>query len=317
MQLVPSSSPQRIGQAELALQNLVQADSGAKDQPPTAMQGGGGGGMGGQGGQGGQGGRGANSADQWAQRANDAQQRRLEPPPSHHHGGHHQSSHNQPHQHSRFFVSPPMPPGGNSPGSTPGDWKCPNCVNINFAFREKCNRCNTLRPTPSIYGPLTGGGGGMGGVGAIQQQQVQLERRICPFTVMLMRVPPMATEMQVAEALLAFGDIAAGGIKFHRQVWSRPCCPRLSSPPLSHLSLSPLPSLLPSHISPDPTPLLATHQQGAKFKQRRGRMPPDGLALHAFCRFLRPSAASTALQRGELLILGQAVQVNPAFMHLL
>ena len=79
--------------------------------------------------------------------------------------------------------------------------------------------------------------------------------------------------------------------------------------PLSHLS-SPLTHLL-------ATPLLATHQQGAKFKQRRGRMPPDGLALHAFCRFLRPSAASTALQRGELLILGQAVQVNPAFMHLL
>ena len=43
------------------------------------------------------------------------------------------------------------------------------------------------------------------------------ERRVCPFTVMLMRVPPNATESQVAEALLRFGELAPGGIKFHRQ----------------------------------------------------------------------------------------------------
>ena len=83
---------------------------------------------------------------------------------------------------------------------------------------------------------------------------------------MLMRVPPQATEGQVAEALLMFGELASGGIKFHRQ--------------------------------------------GAKFKQRRVRMPPDGLALHAFCRFLRPQSATAALQRGEVLILGQPVQIS-------
>ena len=43
----------------------------------------------------------------------------------------------------------------------------------------------------------------------------QNERRICPFTVMLMRVPSHATEVQVAEALLTFGELAPGGIKFH------------------------------------------------------------------------------------------------------
>ena len=66
-----------------------------------------------------------------------------------------------------------MPPGGNSPGSAPGDWKCVHCANINFAFREKCNRCNCSAAYP------VGGGG-------LSQEP---ERRICPFTVMLMRVP--------------------------------------------------------------------------------------------------------------------------------
>ena len=56
-------------------------------------------------------------------------------------------------------------------------------------------------------------------------------------------------------------------------------------------------------------------RDSAKFKERRVRMPPDGLALHAFCRFLRPASASAALQRGEVLILGQPVQINPAFMR--
>ena len=225
VQLAPGNSPQRVGQAEQALQNqlhrLLHPD-GPKDSPllggPSA-------------------GRGKGAADAWAQRANDAQ-RRLDP---------------QQHP-SQYFVNPPMPPGGSSPGSTPGDWKCPNCANINFAFREKCNRCNTPRPGAKLFGPMQ-----------------QSERRICPFTVMLMRVPPQATEAQVAEALLQFGEIAAGGIKFHRQ--------------------------------------------GAKFKQRRGRLPPDGLALHAFCRFLRPASASAALQRGEFTIFGQPVQINPAFMR--
>ena len=60
--------------------------------------------------------------------------------------------------------------------------------------------------------------------------------------------PNQAAETTVAEALLVFGEVAAGGVKFHRQ--------------------------------------------GAKFKQRRRQDPSDGLALHAFCRFLRPGSAS-------------------------
>lgn len=223
VQLAPGNSPQRVGQAEQALQNqlhrLLHPDTAPKEQFPSA-------------------GRGRGQGDAWAQRANDAQ-RRLDP--------------HQQHQ-SQYYVNPPMPPGGSSPGATPGDWKCPNCANINFAFREKCNRCNTPRPGAKLFGPMQ-----------------QTERRICPFTVMLMRVPPQATEAQVAEALLQFGEIAAGGIKFHRQ--------------------------------------------GAKFKQRRGRLPPDGLALHAFCRFIRPASASAALQRGEFTVFGQPVQINPAFMR--
>lgn len=99
-----------------------------------------------------------------------------------------------------YFISPQIMSGGGGPGSTPGDWKCSNCGNINFAFREKCNRCNTPRPGARMFG-----------------QSAASERRICPFTVMLMRVPSHASELQVAEALLQFGDIAPGGVKFHRQ----------------------------------------------------------------------------------------------------
>ena len=92
-----------------------------------------------------------------------------------------------PHQPSPYYVSQ-----GSGPGSTTGDWKCANCGNINFAFREKCNRCNTPRPGAKLFGPMT-----------------QNERRICPFTVMLMRVPSHATELQVADALLTFGELEA------------------------------------------------------------------------------------------------------------
>ena len=229
VQLAPSSCPQRVGQAEQSLQNQLLRVMQQRQGPGV-------GGVDAEG-PGAAAGRGQAAADAWTMRANEAKRRNTEPMlPG-----------------MGNFYGGGMG-GGNGPGSTTGDWKCANCGNINFAFREKCNRCNTPRPGAKLFGPIT-----------------QNERRICPFTVMLMRVPSHATEIQVAEALLTFGELAPGGIKFHRQ--------------------------------------------GAKFKQRRVRMPPDGLALHAFCRFLRPNSAAAALQRGEVLILGQPVQINPAFMR--
>jgi len=88
---------------------------------------------------------------------------------------------------------------------------------------------------------------------------------------MLVRVPSHFSEPQVAAALLVFGEVAPGGIEFHR-------------------------------------PWVTVKQQ-----QRRGRIPPESLPLHAFCRFVRPASASAALQQGEIFIFGQSVQINPAF----
>jgi len=80
------------------------------------------------------------------------------------------------------------------------DWRCSTCSNINFAFRDKCNRCGTQRS------------GLRSAVGV-----AAAERSICPYTVMLVRVPPQASEIDVAEAMSVFGEIAARGIKFHKQ----------------------------------------------------------------------------------------------------
>ena len=88
-------------------------------------------------------------------------------------------------RHANFTL--PLPPGGNGPpGSAPGDWTCRNCGNINFAFREKCNRCNMPRPGAKLYGPMAAA-----------------ERRICPYTVMLVRVPSHVSEPQVPFCPLA------------------------------------------------------------------------------------------------------------------
>lgn len=35
---------------------------------------------------------------------------------------------------------------GRNEGKKGGDWNCPKCNNSNFAFRKKCNRCETDRP---------------------------------------------------------------------------------------------------------------------------------------------------------------------------
>lgn len=67
------------------------------------------------------------------------------------------------------YPKPPLPPGGLE--TRPGDWKCPDCSNINFAWRDKCNKCEVPRgDTPSEVAPTSGGynmgsgmGGGMGG----------------------------------------------------------------------------------------------------------------------------------------------------------
>eukprot|EP00238_Polyblepharides_amylifera_P008014 CAMPEP_0196578912 /NCGR_PEP_ID=MMETSP1081-20130531/12578_1 /TAXON_ID=36882 /ORGANISM="Pyramimonas amylifera, Strain CCMP720" /LENGTH=292 /DNA_ID=CAMNT_0041898301 /DNA_START=82 /DNA_END=957 /DNA_ORIENTATION=- len=47
----------------------------------------------------------------------------------------------------------------------PGDWECLSCGNMNFTFREKCNRCDTARGSGGQGGGygMGGGGGGMGG----------------------------------------------------------------------------------------------------------------------------------------------------------
>ncbi|KAF0299086.1 Transcription initiation factor TFIID subunit 15 [Amphibalanus amphitrite] len=51
--------------------------------------------------------------------------------------------------------------GGGGPPGAAGDWKCPNdeCSNVNFAWRNECNRCQT----PKADGGGGGGGGGFRG----------------------------------------------------------------------------------------------------------------------------------------------------------
>ena len=63
-------------------------------------------------------------------------------------------------------------PGGWTDGPTarletrPGDWRCTQCANINFSWRDKCNKCEQPRgDTPAENGGGMGGMGPMGGMG--------------------------------------------------------------------------------------------------------------------------------------------------------
>ncbi|KXZ53901.1 hypothetical protein GPECTOR_6g819 [Gonium pectorale] len=48
--------------------------------------------------------------------------------------------------------------GGGPGGGRPGDWPCGKCGNVNFAFRQKCHKCNTPRGTVDMRREGQGGG---------------------------------------------------------------------------------------------------------------------------------------------------------------
>ena len=51
---------------------------------------------------------------------------------------------------------PAAPAGGFAPSSNglqPGDWRCPQCGNVNFSRREVCHRCNAPKPTQQAAPP--------------------------------------------------------------------------------------------------------------------------------------------------------------------
>ncbi len=58
----------------------------------------------------------------------------LQPPVQEHAAGY---SHGQDHA-GYSHAHPGLPPKA---GDKAGDWTCPKCQNVNFAFRYKCNRC--------------------------------------------------------------------------------------------------------------------------------------------------------------------------------
>jgi len=109
--------------------------------------------------------------------------------------------------------------------------------------------------------------------------------------------------MQLVEALLVFGELAPGGIKFHQQApnksktKTKPPAPRPSEP-LTH-----------------PDTLGKTYEELRVLAM--AATPPvsspvaEHSAFHAFCRFLHPASAVASLNRGEVIVLGAPVQVKP------
>ena len=102
----------------------------------------------------------------------------------------------QPISKSAITYNPADDAMGRKPPST-NDWQCDACNNINFSFRRNCHRCHAPRLVP--------------------QTEEALERRICKFTVMLVRVPLLAKEEDIVACMSTFGPIVPGGIKFHCQ----------------------------------------------------------------------------------------------------
>mmetsp|Transcript_39668 Transcript_39668/g.101386 ORF Transcript_39668/g.101386 Transcript_39668/m.101386 type:complete len:367 (+) Transcript_39668:118-1218(+) len=54
---------------------------------------------------------------------------------------------------------------GGTGGMKDNDWRCASCGNVNFAWRERCNRCQEDRPYSARNNAMRGGGGDMGGMG--------------------------------------------------------------------------------------------------------------------------------------------------------
>jgi len=55
---------------------------------------------------------------------------------------------------------------GGTGGMKDNDWRCASCGNVNFAWRERCNRCQEDRPySARNNSAMRGGGGDMGGMG--------------------------------------------------------------------------------------------------------------------------------------------------------
>jgi len=163
------------------------------------------------------------------------------------------AKHTQPHLKGNLPL--PSDSNGVEAAAAAGDWRCTKCGNVNFAFRMKCNRCHVWLPR--------------------SVPQVQVERHIDQHTIMLVRVPPGATEFELAEALLEFGEVAPEGIKLSIQQGIK-----------------------------------FKHRRGKPAsEEERAGLP----VIHAFCRFVEPTSASAAVKQGEVNVFGKPIQINPAF----